>query len=93
MSSVDSAMFVLFLRLEYRYMKLVQSSSSKEGELPSAESCAIDDDDEEQYEDSLSFSDKGNGLLGKFRAIRVGNSKDGDAQFETIHLTKKDTLS
>ncbi|XP_076341367.1 endosome/lysosome-associated apoptosis and autophagy regulator family member 2-like isoform X1 [Tachypleus tridentatus] len=80
-------------KLEYRYMKLVQSSSSKESELPSAESCAIDDDDDDQYDNSVAFTDKGNGLLGKFRAIRVGNNKDGDAQFETIHLTKKDTFS
>ncbi|XP_076357562.1 endosome/lysosome-associated apoptosis and autophagy regulator family member 2-like isoform X1 [Tachypleus tridentatus] len=80
-------------KLEYKYMKLVQSNSAKEGELPSAESCAIDDEEEEQY-DSVAFTNKGNGLLGKFRAIRIGNSKDGGgAQFETIRLTQKDTLS
>lgn len=64
-------------KLEFKYMKLVQSSSGKEGELPAAESCAIEEDDEEHF-DSVAFSDKKNynqNILRKFRTIRVGNNK------------------
>ena len=34
-------------RLEYKYMKLVHDSSSRDGELPAAESCGIGDEDDE----------------------------------------------
>ncbi|GFY63450.1 UPF0577 protein KIAA1324-like [Trichonephila inaurata madagascariensis] len=61
-------------KLEFKYMKLVQSSSSKDCELPAAESCAIDEDEEEHF-DSVAFSDKKKGILGKFRTIRVGGNK------------------
>ncbi|XP_023228240.1 UPF0577 protein KIAA1324-like, partial [Centruroides sculpturatus] len=80
-------------KLEYKYMKLVQSSSSKDGELPTAESCAIEDDEEDHFE-SMTFNEKGRGIFGKFRTIRIGNDKEGTGiKYETIHLTRKETLS
>lgn len=66
-------------RLEFKYMKLMQSGPSKdcEEELPAAESCAIEEDEEEHF-DSVAFSDtKKKGILGKLRTIRVGNNKVG----------------
>ena len=37
-------------RLEYKYMKLVAPREGKDGvELPAAETCALDDDDEDLY--------------------------------------------
>ncbi|KFM79522.1 hypothetical protein X975_16953, partial [Stegodyphus mimosarum] len=73
-------------KLEFKYMKLVQSSSSKDCELPAAESCAIDDDEEEHF-DSVAFSDKKKGILGKFRTIRVGNHKE--KQYRTVYLEEE----
>lgn len=80
-------------KLEYKYMKLVQSSSPKDGELPAAESCAIEDDDDDHFE-SMTFNEKGRGIFGKFRTIRIGNDKEGTGmKYETIHLTRKETFS
>ncbi|KAG8189614.1 hypothetical protein JTE90_018969 [Oedothorax gibbosus] len=73
-------------KLEFKYMKLVQSSSSKdceEQELPVAESCGLQEDEEEHF-DSVAFSDKKKGILGKFRTIRVGNNKE--KQYRTVYL-------
>ena len=72
-------------KLEFKYMKLVQSSSSKECELPAAESCGLDEDEEEHF-DSVAFSDKKKGILGKFRTIRVGNNKEYKWESETEAL-------
>lgn len=35
-------------KLEYKYMKLIQNSTAKDGELPAVESCGLDDDDDEE---------------------------------------------
>lgn len=61
-------------------MKLIQSSSSKDGELPAVESCGIEGDEEEQNV-GVEFSDEKKPLkksfldFGKFRTIRIGNNK------------------
>lgn len=79
-------------KLEYKYMKLVQSASSKDGELPPAESCGIHDDEEDQF-DSVEFREsKGQLLLNKLRFM--ASTKDGKRQpFESLHLTAKDDLT
>jgi hypothetical protein len=38
----------LFLRLEYKYHKLIQNASGHPGELPGAPQCVGDDDDGEE---------------------------------------------
>ncbi|KAK8385107.1 hypothetical protein O3P69_012121 [Scylla paramamosain] len=57
-------------RLEYKYMKLVAKESSKDGmmELPPAESCALDDGEEEEVQFS---KQPPRGLLGKFKQHKV----------------------
>ncbi|XP_042895596.1 endosome/lysosome-associated apoptosis and autophagy regulator family member 2 isoform X1 [Parasteatoda tepidariorum] len=68
-------------KLEFKYMKLIQSSSSKDGELPAVESCGIEGDEEEQSV-GVEFSDEKKPLkkslldFGKFRTIRIGNNKE-----------------
>ena len=38
-------------------MKLVADSNTREGELPAAESCGLDEDDEEEQFDSVKFNE------------------------------------
>ncbi|KAH7948001.1 hypothetical protein HPB52_017604 [Rhipicephalus sanguineus] len=81
-------------RLEYKYMKLVQSSSGKDGELPAAESCAIEEDEEDHFENGGYDAKNNKGLLQKFRTVRIGSGKSGEGHhFETIHLTKGEMVS
>lgn len=81
-------------RLEYKYMKLVASSSGKDGELPAAESCAIEEDEEDHFENGGYDPKNSKGLLQKFRTVRIGSGKSGEGHhFETIHLTKGETVS
>ncbi len=49
-------------------MKLVSNSAgTKDGELPAAETCALSDDEEEQY-DAVQFKDaKGSKFFSKFK--------------------------
>lgn len=72
-------------KLEYKYMKLVQSGSSKEGELPTAESCAIYDDDDDQYDAVVASGTGRSSLLSKFQSGGRGSHDDNS---ERIHLTK-----
>ncbi|XP_070549925.1 endosome/lysosome-associated apoptosis and autophagy regulator family member 2-like isoform X2 [Ptychodera flava] len=54
-------------KLEYKYQRLVQSSSGKDGELPTVDSCAVDEGDE----DDIIFNDgkqKSGGFFSKFRS-------------------------
>ncbi|XP_014663683.1 PREDICTED: UPF0577 protein KIAA1324-like homolog isoform X2 [Priapulus caudatus] len=75
-------------KLEYKYSRLMQGSSGKEGELPAAETCAIDDDEEEQY-DSIEFSNsQGNKLLNKLSKSFKGK-ESFDNPFESIKLSEK----
>ncbi|KAH9381789.1 hypothetical protein HPB48_009803 [Haemaphysalis longicornis] len=62
-------------RLEYKYMKLVASSSGKDGELPAAESCAIEEDEEDHFENGGYDPKNSKGLLQKFRTVRIGSGK------------------
>ena len=76
----------MFYRLEYKYMKLVTSSSGKEeGELPAAETCALSDDEEDQY-DAVAFKEGKSGNL--FSKIKNIGKKVG--QHPCIVKTKLD---
>uniref|UniRef100_T1J4E8 MRH domain-containing protein n=1 Tax=Strigamia maritima TaxID=126957 RepID=T1J4E8_STRMM len=79
-------------KLEYKYMKLVQSSNTKDGELPPAESCAIDDEEDDHFDSIQYKNSKSNLLFNKFRSM-TGNKNDSDNPFETIQLTGKDNYS
>lgn len=81
-------------KLEYKYMKLVASSSGKDGELPAAESCGIEEDEDDHFENGGYDSKSQKGLLQKFRTVRIGSGKNGEGHhFETIHLTKGEMVS
>ena len=45
---------LLIYRLEYKYMKLIMSSNTKDGELPAAETCALSEDEEGEI-DTVDF--------------------------------------
>ena len=46
-------------RLEYRYMKLVEGSGSGESELPAADSCGLEEDEDEGGDSVTIRSSKG----------------------------------
>lgn len=78
--------FSLLLRLEYKYMKLVESSSGKDGELPAAESCGLhDDDDEDETSDRVVFA-KGGKKTGWFSG-RTNKMKNEGLGSENSALT------
>ncbi len=55
-------------------MKLVADSNTKDGELPAAESCGLDEEDEEeQHFDSVEFHKPGRKFFG--RLAKMGGSK------------------
>ena len=54
-------------RLQYKYMKLVESSAGKDGELPAAETCALDEGEEDEHFDAVEFKSKGRKFLKKFK--------------------------
>jgi len=48
-------------------MKLVESSAGKDGELPAAETCALDEGEEDEHFDAVEFKSKGRKFLKKFK--------------------------
>ena len=60
-------------RLEYKYMKLVADANTKEGELPAAESCGLDEEDEDEQFDSVKFNEgKGRKF---FSRLKMGSKR------------------
>jgi len=54
-------------RLQHKYMKLVESASGKDGEMPAAETCALDEGEEDEHFDAVEFKTKGRKFLKKFK--------------------------
>ncbi|XP_013411931.1 UPF0577 protein KIAA1324-like homolog isoform X2 [Lingula anatina] len=73
--------------LEYKYMKLVEGSG-QDGELPAAETCALDEGEDEVM-DSVKFS--GKGFFKKLKSM--AGKTDDDNPFESIKLTEKSSLT
>lgn len=49
-------------------MKLIESTSGKDGELPAAETCALDEGEEDdQFDATVEFKQKGRKLFGKLK--------------------------
>ncbi|XP_019749187.1 UPF0577 protein KIAA1324-like [Hippocampus comes] len=69
-------------RLEYKYSRLVMSAN-KECELPAADSCALDEDDDPDDNDDPVYTRKPS-LLGKLRAI--ANKHEGGDTSESVQL-------
>ncbi|XP_064632414.1 endosome/lysosome-associated apoptosis and autophagy regulator family member 2-like isoform X4 [Lineus longissimus] len=76
-------------RLEYKYMKLVTASNTKDGELPAAETCALDEDEDDDQFDVKYKESKGKKLFNKLIAMA---GKGDDNPFESIKLTDKAPL-
>ncbi|GAB6028023.1 hypothetical protein CHUAL_002249 [Chamberlinius hualienensis] len=79
-------------KLEYKYMKMVQSSSSKDGDLPPAESCALHDDEEDQFDNEQFLESKSKVLFSKLRSM-AGPKEDTSQPFESLHLTETDNVA
>ncbi|XP_050414359.1 endosome/lysosome-associated apoptosis and autophagy regulator family member 2 isoform X2 [Patella vulgata] len=79
-------------KLEYRYMKLVETAGGREGELPAAESCGLDDEDDDE---AVHFSEsKGVKLFQKLRIkMGGGSSKDDDNPFVAVRVHEKVPLT
>ena len=48
-------------------MKLVESSSGKDQEMPAAETCALDEGEEDEHFDAVEFKSKGRKFLKRFK--------------------------
>jgi hypothetical protein len=88
---IDCCCSIATFRLEYKYMKLIESTSGKDGELPAAETCALDEGEEdEQFDAAVEFRQKGRKLFGKFKH----STKKGKvfSQFHTHKLVEQNCL-
>lgn len=56
--------FLIYLRLEYKYTKLIESTGGRDGELPGVDTCALDDGEEDEF-DAVDFKKKAR-FFGKF---------------------------
>ncbi|XP_042213922.1 endosome/lysosome-associated apoptosis and autophagy regulator family member 2-like isoform X1 [Homarus americanus] len=79
-------------RLEYKYMKLVASASSKDGiiELPPAESCALDDGEEEEVQYA---QNPPRGILSKLKHNKIAPTEGRGLMMESMILSSKDPLT
>ncbi|CAG5119804.1 unnamed protein product, partial [Candidula unifasciata] len=78
-------------KLEYKYMKLVATSGGNEGELPAADTCGMEDDEEDVHYQSqratATFFDK---IKNKFF---VGTFKDDENPFVAVRMSEKMSLT
>ncbi|KAK7063026.1 hypothetical protein SK128_018005 [Halocaridina rubra] len=79
-------------RLEYKYMKLVASASSKDGliELPPAESCALDDGEEEDVQFSQNVP---RGILNKLKHNRIQPKEGRGLLMKSMLINPKEQLT
>jgi hypothetical protein len=71
-------------------MKLVESAAGKDGELPAAETCALDEGEEEEQFDAVEFKTKGRKFFKKFapgakKTSAKGNYRDEFHDVSTDH--------
>ncbi|BFZ10557.1 hypothetical protein BsWGS_13596 [Bradybaena similaris] len=98
--SIGVGIFLMFLllycwsrnkKLEYKYMKLVETSGGHEGELPAADTCGMEDDDEDvhypEHRVALSFFGK---IKDKFFINRF---KDDENPFVAVRMSEKMSLT
>ncbi|XP_046342668.1 endosome/lysosome-associated apoptosis and autophagy regulator family member 2-like isoform X1 [Haliotis rufescens] len=64
-------------RLEYKYMKLVETAGGRDGELPGVESCGLEEDDEE----AVHFPDKNTSIFQKIKNKITSGGKVSDDDF------------
>lgn len=64
-------------------MKLVESAAGKDGELPAAETCALDEGEEDD-QDAVVFKKKGSKFLQKFKPGGVGTMKNNKVLIDKI---------
>ncbi|XP_037070770.1 endosome/lysosome-associated apoptosis and autophagy regulator family member 2-like [Pollicipes pollicipes] len=82
-------------KLEYKYMKLVKSASNKDGEgnmvLPSAESCALDEGEEDDVQVQQGGTTSGRGLFSRIKHL-TNNDKNRNP-LEVMQLTEHQALT
>lgn len=79
-------------KLEYKYMKLVHTAGGNDGELPAAETCGMDD---EEDEDEVTFNDaqRGEGLMGRFQNSFGARRQDDENPFVAVKMSDKMPLT
>ncbi|XP_059150434.1 endosome/lysosome-associated apoptosis and autophagy regulator family member 2-like isoform X2 [Physella acuta] len=77
-------------KLEYKYMKLVETAGGHDGELPAAETCGMEDDEEDvHFVDHKSIS-----FLGKIKEKFSKNPmKEDDNPFVAVKMSEKMSLT
>jgi len=90
------AIIVLYLcyrnrTLTYNYSRLVDASQSKDGELPPAEMCALEEGEEED-EVTIVKGKAGGNIMNRLRGIGKKSRKDF-SEFETINLDSMQNYS
>ena len=64
-------------RLEYKYCKLIESRDGKEGELPGADSCGLDEEEDDEHYDAVAFKEsKGKQLFKKIKFMAKKVNQD-----------------
>ncbi|BFZ08340.1 hypothetical protein BsWGS_11379 [Bradybaena similaris] len=78
-------------KLEYKYMKLVETAGGQEGEMPAADTCGMEDDEEDVH-----FAEPGPSasFLGKIRnKLSSKRMKDEDNPFMAVKMSEKMSLT
>ncbi|CAL1537489.1 unnamed protein product [Lymnaea stagnalis] len=77
-------------KLEYKYMKLVETAGGQDGELPAADTCGMEDDEEDVH-----FSDqRSSSFLGKIKEKFARHPmKDDDNPFVAVKMSEKMSLT
>ena len=61
---------VMNFRLEYKYSKLIENRDGKDGELPAADSCGLDEGEDDEQFDTVAFKEsKGKAFFKKIKIM------------------------
>jgi len=77
--------------LQYKYMKLVESAGGKDGaELPAAETCALDEGEDDEQFDAVQYKTKGRKIFAKLS--HIGKRQDKVAASDELQMDERSRL-
>ncbi|KAH9512534.1 hypothetical protein Btru_038726 [Bulinus truncatus] len=75
-------------KLEYKYMKLVETAGGQDGDLPAADTCGMEDDEEDVH-----FAEQTSSFFGRIKDRFSRAGKDDDNPFVAVNMTEKMSLT
>ncbi|XP_055882863.1 endosome/lysosome-associated apoptosis and autophagy regulator family member 2-like isoform X1 [Biomphalaria glabrata] len=76
-------------KLEYKYMKLVETAGGHDGEMPAADTCGMEDDEEDVH-----FAEQTSSFFGKLKEkFSRAPNKDEDNPFVAVKMSEKMSLT